>query len=142
MPDDLQVVGDESPHAAPRPSGTPNRNLAAPGDDPYNPILDPPDPIGPSSLEEGRLMAWIHMIPEDEAEGELRDLYRRLLHPSAGGGERGLVDHVLKIHSLNPPSLRTHYELYRALMYGPSPLSRVQRETLAVAVSAANECHY
>jgi AhpD family alkylhydroperoxidase len=27
-------------------------------------------------------------------------------------------------------------------MHGPSPLSRAQREMLAVVVSRANDCHY
>jgi alkylhydroperoxidase family enzyme len=38
--------------------------------------------------------------------------------------------------------MKQHYELYRVLMYGSSPLSRIRREMVAVAVSAANGCHY
>lgn len=49
---------------------------------------------------------------------------------------------VLASHSLNPEALAAHLGLYRTLMYGVSPLSRVEREALAVAVSAANDCHY
>lgn len=81
-------------------------------------------------------MAWIRVIDEEEAEGRLDELYRRLMEPWGG------VDNVLKIHSLNPPSLAAHFELYRTLMYGSSPLSRVQREMIAVVVSAANRCYY
>lgn len=81
-------------------------------------------------------MAWIEMIGEDDAEGDLREQYERLLTPD------GTVDHILKIHSLNPPSLAGHYDLYRTLMRGRSPLSRAQREMIAVVVSAVNECHY
>ena len=32
--------------------------------------------------------------------------------------------------------------LYTAVMHGESPLTRGQREMLAVVVSRANECHY
>jgi alkylhydroperoxidase family enzyme len=32
--------------------------------------------------------------------------------------------------------------LYKAIMFGPSKLSRVERELLAVVVSRANSCHY
>lgn len=32
--------------------------------------------------------------------------------------------------------------LYRAIMFGPSPLSRRQREMMATVVSASNGCHY
>lgn len=81
-------------------------------------------------------MAWIRMIDENEAEGRLRRLYSQLVEPWGG------VDNILKIHSLNPASLRGHVALYRALMQGPSPLSVVQREMIAVVVSAANRCHY
>ena len=81
-------------------------------------------------------MAWIRMIDEDEADGELRDLYGRLTEPWGG------VDNILKIHSLNPGSLRGHFEFYKTLMRGRSPLSRTRREMIAVVVSAANRCHY
>ncbi len=81
-------------------------------------------------------MAWIRMIPESEAQGRLRKSYERLTEPWGG------VDNILKIHSLNPPSLDGHFELYKTLMRGRSPLTRVQREMIAVVVSAANHCHY
>jgi alkylhydroperoxidase family enzyme len=89
-----------------------------------------------SVLQGGKKMAWIRMIAEDEAEGELNATYDRLTDPWGG------VDNILKIHSLNLPSLHGHYELYRTLMYGRSGLSRVQREMIAVVVSATNHCHY
>jgi alkylhydroperoxidase family enzyme len=81
-------------------------------------------------------MAWIEMIPEDEAQGELKALYDRMVEPWGG------VDNIMKIHSLNPPSLRGHYELYATLMRGRSDLTRVQREMIAVVVSALNRCRY
>ncbi len=81
-------------------------------------------------------MAWIRMVSEDEAEGKLAELYGRLTEPWGG------VDNILKIHSLNVPSLRAHFELYKYLMRGRSPLSRAQREMIGVVVSAANRCHY
>ena len=52
------------------------------------------------------------------------------------------LNNILRIHGINPPVLQAHHDLYRAVMYGHSPLSRVQREMLAVAVSALNGCHY
>ena len=81
-------------------------------------------------------MAWIRVIQEDEADGELKQLYGQMTEPSSG------VDNILKIHSLNPPSLRAHFEFYKTLMRGPSGLSRIQREMIALVVSAANHCHY
>lgn len=81
-------------------------------------------------------MAHIRYVPHAEASPLLRQLYERYRGP------HGDVDHIVKIHSLNPPSMVGHYELYRTVMYGPSPLSRPQREMIAVVVSAANRCHY
>ena len=44
--------------------------------------------------------------------------------------------------SPNPLVLNRSMELYKAIMYGPSPLSRQERELLATVVSAVNECYY
>lgn len=81
-------------------------------------------------------MAWIKIIHEREAEGELKTIYEKLIEPWGG------VDNIMKIHSLNPPSLSGHFELYKTLMRGRSGLTRVQREMIAVVVSALNRCHY
>ena len=81
-------------------------------------------------------MAWIPMIQEDEATGKLADLYAKLTEPWGG------VDNIMKIHSLNVPSLVGHFELYKTLMRGRSDLTRVQREMIAVVVSALNHCKY
>ena len=81
-------------------------------------------------------MAWINVIPEDDADGKLGEFYQA--HRTASGA----VDNILKIHSLNPPSLSGHYQLYRTLMFGKSDLSRAQREMIAVTVSVQNKCHY
>ena len=51
-------------------------------------------------------------------------------------------DNIIRIHGVHSRVLRQHHELYRELMYGPGPLSRVQREMIGVVVSAANGCHY
>lgn len=81
-------------------------------------------------------MAWIKMISEADARGRLADLYNK--YKESWGG----VDNILKIHSLNVKSMQTHYELYAHLMRGRSDLSRIQREMIAVVVSAVNHCRY
>ena len=81
-------------------------------------------------------MAWIKIIHEIEADGELKAAYAELTEPWGG------VDNIMKIHSLNPPSLAGHSALYRTLMRGHSDLTIVQREMIAVVVSALNRCHY
>jgi alkylhydroperoxidase family enzyme len=81
-------------------------------------------------------VAAIRVIPESEATGPLAELYRRLSDAS------GRVANILKVQSLSPTTLDTHYAFYRALMFGPGPLSRAQRELLGVVTSATNRCHY
>jgi alkylhydroperoxidase family enzyme len=77
--------------------------------------------------------AWIETVSETEAEGELAALYRQF---------GGRVANILKSNSPNPPVLGAHYNLYRAIMFGPSPLTRAQREMIATTVSLLNQCHY
>lgn len=81
-------------------------------------------------------MAWIEEIGENDASGELRVVYDELLK------SRGKLANILKVHSLNPGSLKTHVDLYMHLMFGQSGLSRKEREAIAVVVSANNECAY
>jgi len=64
-------------------------------------------------------MSWVETAPESENS-----------------------DNILSSHSLNPEALKVHLQLYRTVMFGPSNLSRSEREAVAVAVSATNRCHY
>lgn len=50
--------------------------------------------------------------------------------------------HIIGSHSLHPAAMRAHLGLYRTIMFEESPLTRTEREALAVAVSAVNDCHY
>ena len=81
-------------------------------------------------------MAFISYVPADDASPQLSEYYRQ--YRSAWGG----VDNILRIHSHNPLSMKHHVQLYAHLMRGPSPLSRVQREMIAVTVSSLNGCLY
>ena len=67
-------------------------------------------------------MAYIDYLPEDEipAEDRVPD-----------------DDNIIRIHGVHSRTMRHHYELYREQMHGPGPLTRAQRERVAVAVSAA-----
>jgi uncharacterized peroxidase-related enzyme len=81
-------------------------------------------------------MAYLRLIEVDEATGELRVEYDAALERA------GKVFNVVKAMSLRPEVLKRSIELYREIMFGPSPLSRQERELLAVVVSSANDCHY
>lgn len=82
-------------------------------------------------------VAWIETVAEDEADESLRSLYDRARDPRSG-----VVDNIIKVHSLHPDSLRDHLELYLTTMRKRSGLSRAEREMIAVVVSTINECHY
>jgi alkylhydroperoxidase family enzyme len=81
-------------------------------------------------------MAWIALKPIEEATGLLKAEY------DAAIARAGRVWQIIKVKSLNPPAMKLSTALYGALMHGPSPLSRAQREMIAVVVSRANDCHY
>ncbi len=52
------------------------------------------------------------------------------------------TDNIIRIHGVHSRTTPLHYGLYRELMYGKGPLTRIQREMIAVTVSALNGCHY
>ena len=81
-------------------------------------------------------MAWIKMVEPGDATGRLKQEY------DAAAKRAGKVFNVLKVQSLNPDSLRASMQMYLATMYGPSGLSRAEREMLATVVSWANHCFY
>lgn len=81
-------------------------------------------------------MSWIEEIEVGEAEGALAETYEQLLK------KRGKISNILKVHGLNPAALEAHLDLYMTLMFGKSGLSRLEREAIAVVVSASNDCAY
>ena len=54
----------------------------------------------------------------------------------------GFVPNVLQAYSLRPQKLRNFMAMYNELMLGPSGLSKLEREMVAVVVSSANRCYY
>jgi len=81
-------------------------------------------------------MPWIYQVPVEKATGQLKKLFDQALKRA------GRVWHIVHIMSINPPVLRDSIKFYVTIMTGESPLSRVQREMLAVVTSAAVDCYY
>ncbi len=81
-------------------------------------------------------MAFIKTIAAEDATGALGELYAQIAKA------RGGVATIHQVQSLNLPALEAHLEIYKAIMFRPSPLSRAWREAIAVAVSRANQCGY
>ena len=81
-------------------------------------------------------MPHLRLVELDEATGALREEYDSAI------ARAGKVFNIVKSMSLRPAVLRQSMDLYRAIMFGASELSRAERELLATVVSAANECRY
>ena len=81
-------------------------------------------------------MAHIHTIDPRDADGPLAQIYADAIQRA------GRVFNILRIQSLNPAALDASMRMYLALMRGPSPLSRLEREAIAVTVSRINDCFY
>ncbi|WP_366657951.1 peroxidase-related enzyme [Fodinicurvata sp. EGI_FJ10296] len=54
----------------------------------------------------------------------------------------GFVPNVLRAYASRPAKLRTFIATYNELMLGDSPLTKLEREMVAVVVSSANRCYY
>ena len=54
----------------------------------------------------------------------------------------GFVPNVLKAYAFAMPKLSAFVAMYNDLMLAPSGLSKLEREMIAVAVSAHNRCYY
>lgn len=54
----------------------------------------------------------------------------------------GLVPNVLVAYAFDEKKLRYFTEFYNDLMLGDSELTKLEREMIAVVVSATNRCHY
>jgi uncharacterized peroxidase-related enzyme len=78
----------------------------------------------------------LRLIDVSEATGALKAEY------DAAVLRAGKVFNIVRSMSLRPAVLSRSMELYRAIMFEPSGLSRQERELLATVVSRANECFY
>jgi len=81
-------------------------------------------------------MAWIKTVDREDAKGETKEAYDRIVK------ERGHLANVFQAQGLEPKVLKMELDLYVEVMMGDGPLTREERETIAVIVSAANRCAY
>ena len=81
-------------------------------------------------------MPWVKPVEESEADGEVKEVYHRI------AGDKGRLGNLEKVRGLLPQTIRLQSELYKVLMFGPSDLSRVQREMIVLVISRANRCRY
>jgi hypothetical protein len=81
-------------------------------------------------------MAHIHVLSHEQTTGLARREY------DAAMRRAGRIWNIVSIQCQLPEVMRDSLRLYQSIMFGPSPLSRAQREMMAVVTSQANECHY
>jgi len=75
-------------------------------------------------------------LPEAGLEPELRDYFRVCEE------KLGFVPNVLRAYAFDNKKLKSFIDMSDGLMLGDSGLSRLDREMIAVTVSAINHCHY
>jgi len=82
-------------------------------------------------------MAWIDTVPPAQASGRLRRIYDAAL------ARAGKIFHVVSVQSQQPRVLEASMGLYLRIMKADDePLTKAQREMLAVTVSRINGCAY
>ncbi len=81
-------------------------------------------------------MTWIKTISPDKASGKTKKTYERI------SKERGHIANIFLAQGMEPEVLDSHVDIYVHLMIDPGPLSREEREMIAVVVSAANRSAY
>jgi alkylhydroperoxidase family enzyme len=82
-------------------------------------------------------MPWIDPVPLEHARGRLRRIYDAAL------ARAGKIFNVVAIQSQQPRVLESSMGLYLRIMKADDePLTRAQREMLAVTVSRINACAY
>tara|TARA_B100001250_G_C19705244_1_gene746630 strand:+ start:279 stop:857 length:579 start_codon:yes stop_codon:yes gene_type:complete len=83
------------------------------------------------------MSAWIHMIPDEDADQELLDILQLSRTP------HGTVDNVMRVHSLRPSTMRGHVALYKAALHDEAnTLPTWLQETISSYVSILNNCDY
>lgn len=81
-------------------------------------------------------MSHIHILSYEETTGVARREY------DAAMRRAGRIWNIVSVQSQLPEVMRDSMRIYLSIMYGPSPLTRAQREMMAVVTSQANDCHY
>lgn len=95
-------------------------------------------------------MPWIKIIPEHEATGELKDVYRKIKAQRQGeqinrdreANAGGPPISPPMLHSLNPKAMWHTAELMWEIMRGESRLTTAQREMIATVTAATLHCRF
>jgi len=75
-------------------------------------------------------------LPRDQLSPEVRAYFEKC------DEKLGFVPNVLRAYAFDEEKLKPFMAMYDELMLGPSELSKLEREMIAVVVSACNRCFY
>jgi uncharacterized peroxidase-related enzyme len=76
-------------------------------------------------------------VPDEASlDQDLRVIWRKC------ADKLGFVPNVLQTYALRPQRLRNFMAMYNEVMLSDSGISKLEREMIAVVVSAANRCYY
>ncbi|QCI64666.1 peroxidase-related enzyme [Phreatobacter stygius] len=75
-------------------------------------------------------------LPESVLDGEMEAYFQKCRD------KIGYVPNVLRAYSHDLAKLKAFVAMYNDLMLAPSGLTKLEREMIAVAVSAVNRCYY
>ncbi len=95
-------------------------------------------------------MPWIDVIREQDAEGELKEVYKKLREQRAGekinqdrnSAVSGPPIIPPTLHSLNPKAMWNTAELMWEIMRGESGVTTAQREMIATVTSVTLNCRF
>ena len=83
-------------------------------------------------------MASVKMVSEEEATGNVKQLYEEI--KSQLGTD--FVPNLYKVMAAKPGYLEANWNKVKTVMIEPGKLDRLTKEIIAVAVSAVNSCDY
>lgn len=83
-------------------------------------------------------MSVVKMIPEQEATGKVKRIYKEIME-SLG---IDFVPNMYKIMAVSPDFLEVNWNRVKAIMVESQKLDRLTKEIIAVAVSASLGCEY
>ena len=83
-------------------------------------------------------MAVVEMVPEEEAEGKVKEIYEEIK------SQLGIdfVPNLYRVMAQKPEYLEANWNKVNAVMVAEGKLDRLTKEIVAVAVSAVNACAY
>jgi len=81
-------------------------------------------------------MPYVKPIPYEEASGDLKDTYDKMI------ATRGNIANVQAVSSLMPNIMRSLVDHVATVMRDDVGITRAEREMVAAVVSATNKCQY